>query len=52
MNDFLACKNLVDYTVKGYNVSPYCGVDTTKYRLKHSGKNAYIDHCHWLSHGP
>ena len=38
INDFSAYENLAGCTVKGYNTCPYCGVDTTKCRLKHSGK--------------
>ena len=38
INDFPTYENLVSCTVKGYNACPYCGVDTTKYKLKHSGK--------------
>ena len=37
-NDFPANENLAGCTVKGYNACPYCGVDTTKCILKHSGK--------------
>ena len=44
INDFSAYENLAGCTVKGYNACPYCGVDTTKCRLKQSGKNAYINH--------
>ena len=51
INDFLVYGNLAGCTVKGYNVIPYCGVDTTKCRLKHNGKNAYISHRRWLPHG-
>ena len=51
INDFPAYENLVRCTVKGYNACPYYGVDTTKCRLKHSDKNAYIGHRHWLPHG-
>ena len=51
INDFLAYRNLAGCTVKGYKASPYCGVDTTKYRLKYSGKNTYIGHCRWLPYG-
>ena len=50
INDLPAYKKLVGCIVKGYNACPYCGVDTTKCRLKHSGKNAYIRHCRWLPH--
>ena len=51
INDFPAYGNLDACTVKGYNACPYCGVDTTKCRLKHSGKNAYIGHHRWLPYG-
>ena len=48
--DFPAYRNLAGCTVIGYNACPYCGVDTTKCRLKHSGKNTYIGHRRWLPH--
>lgn len=44
INYFLAYENLMGCTVKGYYGSPYCGVETPKCGLKHSGKNAYIGH--------
>ena len=50
INDISAYENLVGCTVKGYNACPYCSVDTTKCRLKHSRKNAYIGHRRWLSY--
>ena len=50
INDISAYGNLVGCIVKGYNAYPYCGVDTTKCRLKHNEKNAYISHRRWLPH--
>ena len=51
INDFPAYGNLAGCTVKGYYACPYCGVETPKCRLKHSGKNVYIGHRLWLPHG-
>ena len=51
INDILVYRNLAGCTIKGYNACPYCGVDTTKCRLKHCGKDAYIGHRRWLPHG-
>ena len=51
INDFPAYGNLAGWTVKRYNTCPYFGVDTTKCRLKYSGKNAYIGHRRWLPYG-
>ena len=50
INDFSTYGNLAGCTVKGYNASSYCGVDTTKCRLKHNGKNTYIGHRRWFPH--
>ena len=51
INDFPAYRNLAGCTIKGYNACPYCGVDTTKCRIKHNGKNTYISHRRRLPHG-
>ena len=48
INDFPTYENLASCTVKTYNSCPYCGLDTPKCKVKHSGKNAYLGHCHWL----